>query len=47
MPKVSLAPLLIVWFGFGIESKIAMVVLMCFFPVFVNALVGFKQADPD
>jgi NitT/TauT family transport system permease protein len=47
MPKVALAPLLIVWFGFGIESKIAMVVLMCFFPVFVNALVGFKQTDPD
>jgi NitT/TauT family transport system permease protein len=47
MPKVALAPLLIVWFGFGIESKIAMVVLMSFFPVFINTMVGFRQADPE
>ena len=47
MPKIALAPLLIVWFGFGIESKIAMVVLICFFPVFVNTMVGIRQADPE
>lgn len=47
MPKVALAPLIIVWFGFGIESKIVMVVLICFFPVFVNTMVGIRQADPD
>jgi NitT/TauT family transport system permease protein len=47
MPKIALAPLLIVWFGFGIESKIAMVVLMCFFPVFVNTMVGIRQVDND
>lgn len=47
MPKVALAPLIIVWFGFGIESKIAMVVLICFFPVFINTVVGIRQADPD
>lgn len=47
MPKVALAPLIIVWFGFGIESKIAMVVLICFFPVFINTMVGIRQADRD
>lgn len=46
MPKVALAPLLFVWFGFGAESKIVMVALICFFPVFVNTMVGMKQADP-
>jgi len=47
MPKIALAPLLIVWFGFGVESKVAMVVLICFFPVFVNTMVGIRQADQD
>jgi NitT/TauT family transport system permease protein len=46
-PKVALAPLLIVWLGFGVESKIAMVVLICFFPVFVNSVAGFRSANPD
>ena len=47
MPKIALAPLLIVWFGFGLASKIAMVALICFFPIFVNTMVGIRQADPD
>lgn len=47
MPKVALAPLLIVWFGFGIESKIVLVALICFFPVFVNSVTGFKSANAD
>lgn len=47
MPKVALAPLLIVWFGFGLESKIVMVALICFFPVFINTFVGIRQADSD
>lgn len=46
-PKVALAPLLIVWLGFGTESKIALVVLICFFPVFVNSVAGFRSANPD
>jgi NitT/TauT family transport system permease protein len=45
MPKVALAPLIVVWFGFGIESKIVMVALICFFPVFINTLIGIKRAD--
>jgi NitT/TauT family transport system permease protein len=46
MPKVALAPLIIVWFGFGLASKVVMVALMCFFPLFVNTVIGIRQADP-
>jgi NitT/TauT family transport system permease protein len=47
MPKVAIAPLLIVWFGFGLESKIVMVALICFFPVFINTFIGIRQTDSD
>jgi len=47
MPKVALAPLVIVWFGFGIESKIVLVALICFFPLFVNTVTGIRSTDPD
>jgi NitT/TauT family transport system permease protein len=46
MPKVALAPLIIVWFGFGLSSKIVTVSLMCFFPIFINTIVGMRQANP-
>jgi NitT/TauT family transport system permease protein len=46
MPKVALAPLIIVWFGYGLMSKVIMVALMCFFPLFVNTVIGIRQADP-
>jgi NitT/TauT family transport system permease protein len=47
MPKVALAPLLIVWFGFDLQSKVILVALISFFPVFINTFVGVRQADND
>lgn len=46
-PKVALAPLIIAWFGFGLASKVVIVALICFFPVFVNTIVGVRQTDPN
>ena len=45
LPKVALAPLLVVWLGFGFESKVVTVVLLAFFPVMVNAMAGFESVD--
>jgi len=47
MPKVALAPLLLVWFGFGLASKVILVALICFFPVFVNTVAGLRSINPD
>lgn len=46
MPKVALAPLITVWFGYGFTSKVVMVALICFFPLFVNTVVGIRQTNP-
>jgi ABC-type nitrate/sulfonate/bicarbonate transport system permease component len=45
IPIIALAPLLIIWFGFGTESKLIVVSLVCFFPIAVATLDGFSQAD--
>jgi NitT/TauT family transport system permease protein len=47
MPKVALAPLIIVWFGLGITSKIVSAALVAFFPLMVNTIVGLRSADED
>ncbi|MCC2031246.1 ABC transporter permease [Microbacterium allomyrinae] len=47
MPKVAIAPLFIIWFGFGAMSKIALVVVVVFFPVLVAGLAGFKSVDQE
>lgn len=47
MPKVALAPLVVVWFGFGMASKVAMVAMISFFPVFVNTIAGLRSTNPD
>jgi NitT/TauT family transport system permease protein len=47
IPKVAIAPLFVVWFGFGIVPKIIAAFLLGFFPVVVSAVQGFKSVDPD
>lgn len=47
VPKVALAPLFVVWFGFGIESKILLGVLLTFFPLLINTAAGFASVEKD
>ena len=47
MPKVAIAPLLIIWFGFGITSKIIVVSLLCFFPILVNTMSGIRGVSRE
>jgi NitT/TauT family transport system permease protein len=46
-PTIALSPLLILWLGVGMVSKLIIVVLICFFPIFVGTLKGFRSADPE
>ena len=47
LPVVVIAPLLIIAFGFGIGPKLAIVALVCFFPITVNLMDGLRSVDPD
>ncbi len=47
IPKVAIAPLFVVWFGFGIVPKIIVAFLLGFFPVVVSTVQGFKSMDND
>ena len=47
LPKVALAPLFILWFGLGIQSKIALAAILVVFLVFVNTFSGVREVDPD
>ncbi len=47
IPPVAIAPLLILWFSYGIVPKVILVVLVSFFPMAVGLLEGFQSVDPD
>ena len=47
IPTIAIAPLLVLWMGFGIEPKIALVVITTFFPIAVGLLDGYKNVDKD
>jgi NitT/TauT family transport system permease protein len=46
-PKVAIAPLLLLWLGFGIESKVLIAFLISFFPMLINANAGFGSIDEE
>jgi NitT/TauT family transport system permease protein len=46
VPKLALAPLFIVWFGFGMTSTVVITALICFFPLMENTLTGLQQVEP-
>lgn len=46
LPKIAVAPLIIVWFGFGLSSKVVIAATVAFFPVLVNVIVGLKTVEP-
>lgn len=47
IPTVAIAPLLVLWFGYGLAPKVVLIVLTTFFPVAVSLLGGFRSVDPD
>jgi NitT/TauT family transport system permease protein len=47
VPKVAIAPLLMIWFGFGIRSKVLVTFLIAFFPVLIDTMLGLRATPPD
>lgn len=47
VPKVAVAPLLVIWFGYGLTSKVVITALICFFPILVSVIAGFHSTDRD
>ena len=47
IPKIAIAPLFIIWFGFGFTPKLLIVFLLSFFPIVVASIAGFKSVDPE
>jgi ABC-type nitrate/sulfonate/bicarbonate transport system permease component len=47
IPTIAIAPLLVIWFGYGIWPKIIVVGLICFFPIVVSTADGLRAADPE
>lgn len=47
IPKIAIAPIFVIWFGLGWGSKLTLVFLLCFFPMLVNAVAGFRGINPE
>jgi NitT/TauT family transport system permease protein len=47
IPKIAIAPLFVVWLGFGTPPKIVIAVLMAFFPVVISGMIGLRSVDPE
>ena len=47
IPTIAIAPLLVLWMGFGMAPKITLVVITTFFPIAVGLLEGYRSVDPD
>lgn len=47
IPKVAIAPLLAVWFGYGMAPKVVVVILLSFFPIVVNSVVGLRSSSAE
>ena len=47
IPKIAIAPLFVVWLGFGPSPKILVAVLMAFFPIVISGLAGLRSVDPE
>jgi NitT/TauT family transport system permease protein len=47
LPKVAIAPLVVIWFGFGDGSKVAIAALLAFFPVLINSFTGLRATEPE
>jgi len=47
VPKIAIAPIFVIWFGIGWISKLTLVFLLCFFPMLVNSVAGFRGINPE
>ena len=47
IPAIAIAPLLVLWLGFGIAPKVVLIFITCFFPISVSTLSGLRSVDPD
>ena len=45
MPKIAIAPLIVIWFGYGATSKVVIAAMISFFPILVNVVVGLRNCD--
>ena len=47
IPKIAIAPLFLVWFGFGVLPKILVAFLICFFPIVLDTAIGLRSVPPE